>query len=181
MTPTPTQPTARAAGPSIEFTYSVEDFIASYKLASAPTRRIWLVGALCALAAGAFLFAVEASRLEAFLIWLPALAGAAIGGLAQWAVYVPWRARRIYGRYPLADRPRRFSLDREGLRIGTERGEILMSWTDFTRWRANRKTILLYTSPGGAFVPVPARLAALGFPIAALESALAREVGPASR
>ncbi|MGA2042689.1 MAG: YcxB family protein [Roseiarcus sp.] len=181
MTPTPTEPAGGAAGPAIEFTYVVADFIASYKLAAAPTRRIRLVGALGALAVGAFLFAVEDSRLAALLIWLPALAGAAIGGLLQWAVYVPWRARRIYGRYPLADRPRRFSLEREGLRIGSERGEILMSWRDFTRWRANGETILLYTSPGGAFVPVPARLAALGFPIEALEAALTRELGPARR
>ena len=136
---------------------------------------------LASLALFAFLTGPDDGWRKILVVTLSWLGFAVLGGFLQWAVYVPWRARRVYARYPLAKIARRFSLREDGLQMRNERGDITMLWSDFTRWRANRRTILLYTSPGGAFMLVPARLAERGFPIEGLKAALRRELGPPRR
>jgi hypothetical protein len=172
---------SRDEGGTVEFVYTAEDFVASYKLAATPTRRTWLLYLLASVALFAFLTGPDDSWPKILVVTLSWLGLAILGGLLQWGVYVPWRARRVYARYPLAKVARRFSLREDGLQMRNERGDITMHWSDFTRWRANRETILLYTSPGGAFMLVPARLEERGFPIEGLKAALRRELGPPRR
>jgi hypothetical protein len=170
--------------PSIEFQSTGDDFAAAYKLHCSPIRRVWLFLILLALVSCIVLFLINSHDKKPLWLQLSllmfSLLGGTLGGFALWAFAVPWYGRHIYNQQPLAHLSTRIELRPEGLRFQSARGESEMLWRDFTKWRAGRKTTLLYMSPA-LFIHVPARLAALGFPINDLKAALTAELGPPIR
>ncbi|HEY2528600.1 MAG TPA: YcxB family protein [Xanthobacteraceae bacterium] len=170
--------------PAVEFQYTKDDFSAAYQLGCSLTRRgllffILIILSMCI--AASFTSFIQRTPLW-FQLSLPAgmALGAALWVLAIRAFAWSWIGRRTYARYPLAWHSRKIELRAEGLRYQSPRGEVTMLWRDFIKWRASSKTTLLYTAPG-VFVHIPARFAALGFPIDDLKAALTREVGPPVR
>ncbi|MBO0754449.1 MAG: YcxB family protein [Bradyrhizobiaceae bacterium] len=163
--------------PAVEFQYTKDDFSAAYQLGCSLTRRGLLFCILFILLICIAVFLYEGSPLWFQLSLLACMAlGVAPCVLALRAFLWPWIGRRTYSRYPLAQLSGKIELRPEGLRYQSPRGDVTIVWRDLIKWRANSKTTLLYTAPG-LFVHVPARLAALGFPVDDLKAALTREVG----
>jgi hypothetical protein len=166
--------------PSVEVQYTKEDFVAAYQLSTSFTRRGWLLLILCILLiciAAFFFFRYEGASLRfQLLVPLYIALGYGLYGLAARGLAVPWLGRRAYARQPPTLVTNRIELRPEGLRFQSPRGESTILWRDFSKWRANSKTTLLYMTPGW-FLPIPARLTALGFPMDDLKAALTRELG----
>ena len=170
--------------PSVEVQYTKDDYVAGYQLATSFTRRGWLIVILSVLLiciAAFFFFRYDGASLRLQLLVPVYIAlGYALYGLAARGLAVPWLGRRAYTGQPLAQLTRRIELRPEGLRFQSPRGETTILWRDLIKWRANPKTTLLYASPS-LFLLIPARLAALGFPMDDLKATLARELGPPVR
>jgi hypothetical protein len=166
--------------PSVEVQYTKEDFVAAYQLSTSFTRRGWLFLILCILLtciAAFFFFRYDGASLRLqLLVPVYIVLGYALYGLAARGLGVPWLGRRAYARQPLGLVTYRIELRPEGLRFQSPRSESTILWREFTKWRANSKTTLPYMPPG-LFVPIPARLTALGFPMDDLKAALKRELG----
>jgi hypothetical protein len=162
-----------------ELRYTRDDHVAGYQLHGVPTRRMWLVVALVFFAMGAIAYMLDGVP-AALSVALGGIIGGIVFGLFGWAVYLPFVARRTFARQPLAQLRVRIGFRPEGIRSESERGASTILWKDFIQWRADRKVVLLYLSPR-LFLIVPARLAALGFPIDRLRETLRREFGPPRR
>ena len=164
--------------------YTKDDFVVAYRLASSFTRRGWLfliLSILLICIAAFFFFRYDGAPLRLQLLVPVYIAlGYALYGLAARGLAVPWLGRRAYTGQPLAQLTRRIELRPEGLRFQSPRGETTILWRDLIKWRAIPKTTLLYASPS-LFLLIPARLAALGFPMDDLKATLARELGPPVR
>jgi hypothetical protein len=172
--------------PSVEVQYTKEDFVVAYRLATSFTRRGWLFLVLSILLiciAAFFFFRFDGAPLRLqLLVPVYIVFGYALYGLAARGLAVPWLGRRAYARQPPALVANRIELRPEGLRFQAPRGESTILWRDFTKWRANRKTTLLYMSPSpSVFLLIPARLADIGFPMDDLKAALTRELGAPRR
>lgn len=82
----------------------------------------------------------------------------ALGFLALYAfVYVPWNLRRLYRQNPLKNISCRYEAADTGITLRSARGETRFLWSDFRRWRRNRKVLLLYLTDA-SFIALPARL-----------------------
>lgn len=159
----------------VEFQYTKQDYIDAQRLHVTPTRRMWLWLVLYFMALVAvFLFTGGYSTSLSGLLWLSAVW--ALLCLILWFVYVPWSASRTYAKHPLAHLTMHIALRSEGLCCRSPRGENILLWQDFIRWRVNEKTILLYLSPRTFWV-IPERLTTSGFPVKELKIALIRELG----
>ena len=172
--------------PSVEVHYTKDDYVAGYQLATSFTRRGWLIVILSILLiciAAFYFFRYDGASLRLQLLVPVYIAlGYALYGLAARGLAVPWLGRRAYARQPPAWVPERIELRPEGLRFQAPRGESTVLWRDLTKWRTGKKTTLLYMSPSpSVFLLIPARLAALGFPMDDLKATLARELGPPVR
>ena len=109
-----------------------------------------------------------------------AVAGGIGAGMANWFAYLPWKTRRSFDRKPLAQISVALTLLQEGIAVRSERGFATYLWKDFIAWRADARATIAYLSPQ-LFLQFPARIGADGFPVAALNAALAREIGPMKR
>jgi hypothetical protein len=170
--------------PSVEFQASKDDFAAAYRLHFVPIRLATLIVALIVLALCAAMFALlrhdnAPLRIQLLVPACMALAGV-LSGLIAWALFAPWFGRRTFSRQPLAHVPTRITLRPEGLRFQSSRGDSTLLWKDFTSWRANSKTTLLYLSPS-LFLHIPTRLTSPGFAADGLRAALTREIGAQRR
>jgi hypothetical protein len=103
-----------------------------------------------------------------------------LGIFAVLYVYLPWLARRCFAKYPLSHLGHKLTLQSEGITLRSPRGINALQWKDFTRWRTNGKTTLIYASPN-IYIHFPARLADLGFPMDRLKVELSRGLGPPLR
>ncbi|MBO0754818.1 MAG: YcxB family protein [Bradyrhizobiaceae bacterium] len=168
--------------PAVEFQCTKDDFAAAYHLGySIPRRGLWYSILIILWIVAFFTSFINGTSLW-YQLPLPAwvVLAAALCVLALRPFALRWIGRRTYARNPLAQLSRKIELRPEGLRYQSPRGDVTILWRDFIKWRANSKTTLLYTAPG-MFVLIPARLAALGFPIDDLKAALTRELGPPVR
>jgi YcxB-like protein len=164
---------------SVEFQYVKADFIAAYQLFAAPTRRRWILLLMSALvlAAAIFMYSREVSQtIVAFII---ISVGGALGTLAEFYAYFPWRARRDWAKSPLSHLEYKFTLLSDGITLQNPRGISRLQWNDFLRWRTNGKTTLIFLSPT-TYLHFPARLAELGFPMDRMKVELVRALGPPS-
>ena len=165
--------------PSVEFQFVKADFIDAYQLRAAPTRRRWmlLLMSVLVLAAAIFMCSREISWTIVAVAFISV--GGALGALAEFHVYVPWRARRDFAKSPLAHLEHTFTLLSEGITIQNARGSISrLQWSDFLSWRTNKRTTLVFLSPT-ILIHFPARLAGSGFPVDRLKVELSRALGPA--
>ena len=166
--------------PSVEVQYTKDDFVVAYRLASSFTRRGWLfliLSILLICIAAFFFFRYDGAPLRLQLLVPVYIAlGYALYGLAARGLAVPWLGRRAYARQPPAWVPERIELRPEGLRFQAPRGESTILWRDLTKWRASRKTTLLYMSPSPS-VFLPSRLAS---PLSASEWMISKPLSPAN-
>jgi hypothetical protein len=162
---------------SVEFQYVKTDFIAAYQLRAASTRRRWILQlmSVLVLAAGIFMYAREISQ-TIVAVAVISVAGA-LGALAEFYIYFPWRARRDFAKSPLFHLEYKFTLLSEGITLQNARGISRLHWNDFLSWRTNKRTTLIFISPT-TFIHFPARLAELGFPVDRLKVELSRALGP---
>jgi hypothetical protein len=163
---------------AVEIQFAKADLIAAYQLRAAPTRRRWtlLLMSVLVLAAVIFMYSREISQTIVAVAFISF--GGALGALAEFHVYVPWRARRDFAKSPLAHLEHKFTLLSEGITIQNVRGSISrLQWNDFLRWRTNKRTTIIFLSPT-IFIHFPARLAELGFPVDRLKDELSRALGP---
>jgi hypothetical protein len=101
----------------------------------------------------------------------------ALAFLALYAfVYVPWNVRRLFRQNPLRNMSCRYEVADTGLTLKSERGETRFLWSDFRRWRSNRKVLLLYLTDA-SFIGLPARLFRSHDKYLDLQGLVARHVG----
>ncbi|MDE2578712.1 MAG: YcxB family protein [Hyphomicrobiales bacterium] len=156
----------------VAFRYEAQDHVEAQRLHARLRPGGWLFLAAIALTALTFAYFRDHDlRALAFAIFGGAASGALGLALYRYGLLTAL-AKRTYARYPLAQLERSVTLTPEGLRYFSARGDYHLQWSDLIGWRANDKMLLLYTAPR-LFVPVPARLAALGFPFEAMKQAVA--------
>jgi len=159
-----------------EIQYTDKDYEAANLLHGQPTRRGWAVLAVIVVGLLVADYLITRSLLETMrdgMLILVAVFLLFIGFL----IYTPRAARRTFEKQPLAHLPQQFSLRSDGLEIRSSRGNSLLQWHDFIRWRTNRHTTLLYLAPR-LFILVPSRIAEAGFPLEELKSKLMQKLGP---
>lgn len=172
----PTDQKDRDATPEgVAFRYQAQDFIDAYRLGAGMTRRgaAWLALGMAALAA--FLFWSEPDWIARLVTIAAAVAGGGAAGVCYRFLYLPWLARRHFANYPLARLETTFAVADDALILTSDRTLSRLLWRDFVAWRANERTLLLYTAPRVSYV-VPTRLAAQGFPLTRLLSILREKV-----
>ena len=69
-----------------------------------------------------------------------------IAMILNFAVYLPWKTRRIYGQQKALQRELTFRFDENGALITTENGQTATPWSDYLRWKQNNHLILIYLS-----------------------------------
>jgi hypothetical protein len=157
------------------FRYQAQDFVEAQQLHVWLRRKHMIALTIFFIAAASVAFVLLGDRGAAAIV----CAGGALGGIAiAAAIYywiVPYRMRRDFEHRPLAQIEHVYELRKDGLRLASARGESVLLWRDFIQWRANENVVLLYTAPR-LFLLIPRRLAASGFPIEALQAALAVNV-----
>lgn len=161
--------------------YTAEDYVAAYKLSTAPLhRKILLLLLVATIIFIIFDYARGIGPAEMFRDAIgPVIGVGSFLALLQY-FFLPQSARRSYARQPIGQLEYRIALRPDGLETHSDRGHVFMRWEDFIRWRMNDKTTVIYLGPT-LFQSYPSRLAELGFPIEELRASLAREVGPPAR
>lgn len=66
--------------------------------------------------------------------------------ILNFAVYLPWRTRRIYKQQKALHRELTFKFDDGGVSASNENGRSLTPWEDYLKWKQNEHLILLYFS-----------------------------------
>jgi len=66
--------------------------------------------------------------------------------ILNFAVYLPWKTRRIYRQQKALQRELTMKFDEVGVNAENENGRSRTSWEDFHKWKANDQLILLYLS-----------------------------------
>ena len=163
---------------TVRFTATPQDFVDAFQLAGRMTR-VRLIRILVLLVViAAVLWALKLPVIDVIgALAAGCICGALAGVVLRW-LYLPWEARRTFRRQPLARIERGLELRSDGLWTFSDRGETMLLWSDFIKWRVNRRVMLIWLGPR-LYMVVPARLAALGFAYDELQERLRREVGPA--
>lgn len=156
-------------------TWTAEDILAGYRLAARMSLRTAVILIVAAATGYGAFFALDPDPFLRAGVGLGGLCGGAMGLLAYRQLFLPWRARYDFARYPLAQQERSYAMSAEGLRVTAKSGETRFRWSDFIGWRANATITILYASPR-TFHAVPARLEALGFPYRAFRAEVERNV-----
>lgn len=156
--------------------YTRQDFVDAIQLHARMTPRRWILF----LAFYAFVLAVAFYNIEKWDERAVFTIASALGGSVFYCfgrfVYNPWFAGRQFSRQPLAQIENVVALTPDGVSFASERGDMRLLWSDFIDWRADSRTIIMFRAPR-LFMIVPTRLAAQGFPIDELKSALERHLG----
>ncbi|RLA46153.1 MAG: hypothetical protein DRR42_18690 [Gammaproteobacteria bacterium] len=66
--------------------------------------------------------------------------------ILNFAVYLPWKTRRIYKQQKSLQRELTFKFDDEGVSASNENAQSLTPWEDYLKWKHNDQLILLYFS-----------------------------------
>jgi hypothetical protein len=66
--------------------------------------------------------------------------------ILHFAVYLPWKTRRIFKQQKALQRKLVFTFDAEGVTTEAENGNWKTPWEDYVRWKKNDRLILLYVS-----------------------------------
>lgn len=164
-----------AAPQGVAFRYQAHDFIDAYRLGSRITRRGAAGLAALALLMIAWVFWSEPDWIARLVTIGAGLVGGCTAAILYRFVYVPWLARRHFANYPLARLETGFAVDDDALVLTSDRTSSRLLWRDFIAWRANERTVLLYTAPRISYV-VPRRIAGQGFPFDRLLSILRDKV-----
>ena len=154
---------------------SEQDYVNVGALHARLTPRAWVVLVLAIAVCAAIALWGPSARLRGMA--LAGMVGGVAGGLLVRWVLTPWQLRRNYRRYPAIREALTVTLTADGVRFDAAGGHSELPWARIYRWRRGADYVLIYLMPR-LFHPVPRRLAAQGFDVAALEGALARHVGP---
>lgn len=150
-----------------------DDFVAATKLSArlTPLRNALVLLVLSGLA----VLAIVGGSLSR----AGAIGGLISGGLTYLAIlhlYNPYLARRNYRKYPAMQQPQWIELTPEGIAVGSDIGEGLVTWKHITQWRENHEFILVYVMPR-LFYIVKKAWAQEGVDIEGLRQQLANRVG----
>ena len=66
--------------------------------------------------------------------------------ILNFAVYLPWKTRRLYKQQKSLQGELTFSFDEDGVTVQSENGSWRTAWTDYVRWKKNDQLVLLYLS-----------------------------------
>ena len=79
--------------------------------------------------------------------------------ILNFAVYLPWKTRRIYKQQKALQRELAFVFDEDGVSVSSQNGQSVTPWDDYLKWKQNDQLILIYLSdcmyhmlPKGLFV-----------------------------
>jgi len=66
--------------------------------------------------------------------------------ILNFAVYLPWKTRRIYKQQKAMQRELTYRFDESGVFASNENGQSTTPWEDYLKWKQNDHMILLYLS-----------------------------------
>ena len=66
--------------------------------------------------------------------------------IVNFAVYLPWKTRRIYRQQKALQRELTYRFDDSGVFASNENGQSTTPWGDYLKWKQNDHMILLYLS-----------------------------------
>lgn len=127
---------------------TAEDYIDARKLSLRPRKgmRITLYVLLClyavALASMVYqwLFEGQCATTLAWLIAAPAYFA------FLYCVILPWRTRQLFKQHTLLHDLNHWEFADDSIHVSSERGHAKINWSDFHKWKANDKVVLLYQS-----------------------------------
>ncbi len=109
------------------------DYIAAQWLHLRPRRTFAVLGVLILCMA---LWALWVSRSWVLLTCL--------GYLVVWVLYIPFTAKRSFRQHKALSEPVEMQVRSDGLFFKRENGEGLIPWSHITKWRWNKRLVLLY-------------------------------------
>jgi hypothetical protein len=159
---------------AVSFVYVEEDFQNAYRFLMVVSPKSYAVLAI----AGVVLFGLLCLAVTEWEWRLGISVLAALGGVGGYCFarfwYYPRIARNQFANQPLAQLSRTIALTPGGFSMMSERGETALRWSDFIKWGAGERSILLFTSPR-IFLIIPTRIADHGFPVREMKGAIARD------
>ncbi|MDR2871769.1 MAG: YcxB family protein [Xanthomonadaceae bacterium] len=158
-----------------DYLISEDDYVAAMQLHAG--RSPWL---LLAIIGGTLAIMLVSTQRFPLTFWTAGICLILmVGMLASRHVVVPEFRRRQYRASEMQER--RFSVELldDGIRFIFPGGERQVPWSAISRWRENRRCVLVYLSPD-IFQVVPKSVVEKGFDIKALTGALIRNVGSAT-
>ncbi|MFA6286892.1 MAG: YcxB family protein [Opitutaceae bacterium] len=91
-------------------------------------------------------------------------------------VFIPFGSRRIFRQQKNLQDPATFAFTDQGMRVDSVRGHMELPWSDFHKWKANDKVLLLYHS-SAIFNMIPRRAFATAADFAAFRELVERHLG----
>ena len=154
-----------------EATYTVgpDDLVAAYRLnfLKSFSIRQWLFAFIGGAVGMAFLILVSDGVIdpESYLLALGSIWGIVVAICIVGWLMIPMQARRIWSQAQKFWTGHRVKWDADQIHFKSERGESHVRWSDYYRWAANDKSLLLYQD-SRLFYPLPLQ----SFPAGAAET-----------
>jgi len=125
-----------------------EDYVASRWLAMRPRRWLQVAGwiVVATLLFGATVGINEAIQKRSIPIELWWEIGAIVYFAIWFLVLMPWRLKKTFGQQKSLQRPFELEFTDAHLSNVAENGHATIAWTDFVKWKKNKRMILLYQS-----------------------------------
>lgn len=125
-----------------------DDFVASRWLAMRP--RFWLQVTgwivLATLLFGTSVGVNEAVHKRSIPVELWWVIGGIVYVAIWFLVLMPWRLKKIFLQQKSLQRPFELEFTDAHLSVVAENGQVTLVWSDFVKWKKNKKMILLYQS-----------------------------------
>lgn len=133
---------------TLTFTFIPDDHIAVARLRLRPKKWTFVLILLFAsiLIPGIAMMVpqwIEQRTFPTGLLWFPAII---VFGVLFNFVFLPWQVRKIFREQKSLSNELRFAFDEAGVAVETARGNGRHPWSDFHKWTADRKFVLLYQS-----------------------------------
>lgn len=142
----------------IQVQLTEEDYLASRWLAMRPRRWIQIAGwlVIATLFFGTAVGVNEALHKRSIPVELWWEIGAIVYFVVWFLVLMPWRLKKIFWQQKSLQRPFELEFTDSHLSVFSENGHVTLAWTDFVKWKKNKRMILIYQSDALAHL-VPLR------------------------
>ncbi len=163
----------------VSYLITEEDYVAAVKLSAIPTRKrryallllIASLGVLGGLFGATVLQDVAAGAIGGLL-------GGTLLFLVSHFIWVPYNGRRNYRKYRAIQLEQWLELKPEGIAVGSETSNGIVTWENVLKWREDERFILVYLMPR-LFYIVKKALVGEGVDIHGLRRKLLENVGAA--